>query len=134
MAEVLKQIEFEVDGNKYVTAQLGAIDGRRLFLDLFKALAPALESLPTSDVSKEYQEQAFLAAAAAIISKLEPQLLDSLCDTFGPKTQHILSEMKTPTLDRGYFSLHFAGRYIPMFKWVFECCKANGFLNFLPGS
>lgn len=134
MTDVLKQVEFTVDGQTYVTCQLGAVEGRRLFLDLFKAIAPAIESIPTSDVSKEYQEQAMLAAAARVISQLEGNLLDSLCDTFGPKTRHIVTATQTPNLDKGYFALHFAGRYIPMFKWIFECCKANGFLNFLPGS
>lgn len=134
MAEALKQVEFEVDGVRYRTAQLGAVDGRRLFLDLFKAIAPAIEALPTQDVSKEYQDQAMLSAAAAVITKLEVSLLDSLCDTFGPQTVHIVTETQTPYMSKGYFSLHFAGRYIQMFKWIFECCKANGFLSFLPGS
>ena len=134
MAEALKQIEFTVDGQKYITSQLGSIDGRGLFLELFKAIAPAIESLPLGQTSPEYQEQAMLSAAAAVISKLDNRLLDSLCDTFGPKTRHVVSESQAMSLDRGYFSLHFAGRYVSMFKWIFECCKANGFLSFLPGN
>jgi hypothetical protein len=136
MADVLKQIEFEVDGNRYVTSQLGAIEGRRLFLDLFKAVAPAIEAVAASGSLKSSadQESAMLSAAAAIIAQLDSTLLDALCAAFGPKTRHVVTEIQTPNLDPGYFNLHFAGRYVSLFKWVFECCKANGFLSFLPVS
>ena len=134
MAEALKQIEFTVDGQKYITAQLGAVEGRRLFVDLFKAIAPALESINIGLGDKKFQEQALISAASDIISNLDSALIDKLCDTFGPKTRAVLGPQQEMTLDSGYFSLHFAAKYVQMFKWIYECCKANGFLSFLPGN
>lgn len=132
--EVLKAIEFSVDGQNYVTTQLSAIEGRRIFLRLVKAIAPALDSLPNGKEKDAELEQKLLVAAGNVLATLDENLFDALCATFGHSTQHKTDDNRTVTLDPGYFGMHFAARYVSMVKWLMECCKANGLFDFLPKS
>lgn len=133
--EALKSVEFEVGGNKYLTSVMPATDGRVLFLAFVKVLSPALEKLTFDDkADAAKKESTILAAAASVIGNLDPNTLELFCEAFGKSTYHIVSMSQRVPMDRGYFGLHFAGRYVEMMRWVLECCKVNGFLGFLSGN
>lgn len=134
MTELLKSTTFTVDGQSYSTSQMSAVDGRKVFLRLVKAVAPALDKLDFSkSTDADQREQSMLKAAASVLASLDEELLELLCEEFGSRTVHVINPTKTPQMDRVYFGPHFAGRYVQMTKWLLECCKANGLLSFLPG-
>ena len=133
MADALPTKTFQIDNDTYETDMMPATEGRALVLVLVKAIAPAFEKLTFDAKDPAKQEAEFLAAAVNVISQLDNNVLDQLCNAFGSRTRHVVGPTQKPQLTAGYFGLHFAGRYVAMFRWVFECCQANGFLSFLPG-
>lgn len=133
MPEILKRIEFTVDGKDYVTTQLDAISGRRIFFRLVKAIAPALENLPSGSEKAAELEQKFLVAIGNVLSTLDERLFDDLCAVFGKSTAHKIDGREV-VLEPGYFGIHFAANYVSMVKWLIEVCKANGLFDFLPKS
>ena len=118
---------FEVNGSRYRTTLLSAVDGRSLYLRLMKSLAPALGEL--ADVS-EKSESAILRVAAKAFESLDTKLFDDLCDAFGSVT-FALRTGGEDRLDRDGFESHFAGKYSAMTKWVIELIKLNGMIDFL---
>lgn len=135
MAEALPTVVFEVSGKKYETDMLPATEGRILSLRLIKAMVPALEHIEfKKDLKPEEKEKAFVDAAVSVIANLDDELLDMLCDKLGDRTRHVVDSTHKPKMDKSFFALHFAGRYFEMYTWLFEVCKANGFLGFLLAS
>ena len=134
MSEALQSKTFQIGTEKYVTTQLDAVTGRRIFLRLVMAVAPVLERLDVKGKSDEAKETAFMSAVASALASLDEDLLDTLCEVFGAVTRHVVKPGQEMPLDKGYFGLHFAARYVEMTKWLLECCRANGLLSFLPAS
>jgi hypothetical protein len=125
-----ESIKFEIDGHQYRTTVLDAYAARGIYLRLLKALAPALEKLDTKALDSE---TTYMRMAAAAIEGFEVQLFEDLCDLFGAVTVEICAKGEIPLGTSGAFGLHFAKRYTAMVKWVVQCCKVNGFFDFLSG-
>jgi len=121
--------DIEVDGHKYRVALLTAVEGRGIYLRLIKALGPALDAVAQVDGSKDLM-LVFAKATVAIVDHLEPSFFDELCGVFG-KSSYVQRVGGEDQLKPEVFGIHFAGRYDAMSKWLIECIRANGMLDFL---
>ena len=129
----LRTTEFVVDGVRYKTAALDAYRNRGLYLRLVKAMSPALSKLDLKALRGDNKEQAFFGLVSLIIADFPEQLFNDLCDAFGAVTTEERQGQSISLGEPGVFGLHFACRYQQMIKWLVECCKANNYLDFLPG-
>lgn len=117
--------DVQIDGHTFEIPVLDALVGRRLVVKLMNALAPALAQATKQD-GKEAQGAALIGTA---LEGLTPELLGEFCDAFGSQSRVDVGDGKRP-LVKDVFSSLFAGKYSLMFKWLFECCRAN-FADFL---
>jgi hypothetical protein len=121
---------FEVDGVTYRTTLLDAHAARGMYLQLVQTLGPALESLGATDDGPA--DLALVRMISAVVKGLSPEFLNQMCDRFGEKTV-IPRTGGEDTLMPAFFGVHFAGRYSAMSRWLVECIKANGMIDFLSG-
>ena len=124
----IQQRRVTVDGVEYNLEQLGAVQGRRFVLRLMSNAAPIIQRLAETD---ELNEQAVFAALGVGLGNLDADLVEELSDAFAKKTKVHVGEIwmdLTPIYDQ-----HFAGSYLSLGKWLFECMKLN-FADFLGGS
>lgn len=124
---MLKEHKFSIDGHDYQLTQLGAIQGRRIWLKLLHVLAAPLKELAQQET---FNQSAGVMALAALVQSLDDATTEELYAVFG-QTCRVRNGEKWPLLDETQFDLHFAGRYISMSKWLGECLRFNfaGFLG-----
>ncbi len=118
---------FIVDGDSYEITQLGANKGRKLWLKLMRAAAAPLKELGNGS---KLDEKTMLAAIAAAIENLDDDTTESLYEAFGATCTVHLPTGNNPLLQGAVFDQHFAGRYLTMTKWLWECVSFN-FASFL---
>lgn len=121
--------QFTVDGDEYEITSLGAKKGRKIWLKLVTALAPAMREL--SKQGSTLTEQVVLAALAAAIEHLDDDITEALYEAYGETcTVRIPETGNTPNLTGAVFDQHFSKRYVAMSKWLWECTRFN-FASFL---
>jgi hypothetical protein len=126
----LETVRFVVDGRSYETTVLDAWAARGLYLQVVKAVAPALESLDLKTLEGKDAASAMLQLAGKVLAELDERLFERLCEKFGEVTS-VVEPHGRVQLTPAAFGLHFAKRYSAMLSWVLACCKANGFFDFL---
>lgn len=130
----LTSTEFTIDGKKYKTVALDAFRNRGLYLRLVKAVMPAIERLSIAELKGPEKEEAFLKLLGSVIENFPEVLFEDLCNAFAGVTTLEEPGKSIPLGDPGVFGLHFSRRYRQMIEWVVQCCKANNYLDFLPGT
>lgn len=103
----------EIDEFRYEVTPLGAIRGSQVFVRLLKVLGPVLTS---KDVS-------------SLFENLSEEDMNYFRETFSPMTLVVGQGQ----LDK-IFDIHFAGRIMPMLKWLFFCLEVNFADFFAKGS
>lgn len=124
---LLQEKRVTIDGHEYNIKQLGALQGRKVWLKLLHVLVAPLRELSTSS---DLNEKAIAGALAAAIDTLDEKTAEELYEIFGQHCE-LHSGEKWPKLDGPVFDIHFAGRYLSMTKWLWECISFNfaGFLG-----
>ena len=108
----------------YRVRQLKATQGRKVLVRLLKSFGPALDSLDKG-------KQNVGALLGRVLSELDEETVDYLCDTFAANTEFDLENGNFIGLgESGQFDLHFAGRYADMTQWLIFCVQVN-FADFL---
>jgi hypothetical protein len=128
-----------IDSYTYEVTQFGAIEGRRMLVQLGKILVPTLGSaLQGLDLGALFREGApkiadldvanvdFSAIAQTLASSADPNVLETLMDKLADGT-----EVWGPgfgadgaPLSR-HFDDHFAGRYVAMLRWLAFALRSN---------
>lgn len=104
----------------YTVFPLTAIPGRRAFVRLAKALGPALGVAATV---KEGDETGMVNAFARLMGALSEDDVDYFCDLFAQSTTVRMGKDEPKLFD--IFDIHFAGRYMEMFRWLAFCVGVN---------
>lgn len=123
--------QFTIDGDTYEITQLGAKQGRKIWLKLVQVAAAPLKELSTPGTT--LSEATLLAALGAAVESLDEQTAEQLYEAFGETCTLQLANGNAPKLTGVIFDQHFAGRYVPMSKWLWECVRFN-FASFLDGT
>lgn len=126
----LKQKKVSIDGEEYELTQLGAIQGRRLWLRVLQALSPALKELAAAG---KLDEGSVAQAFGTLVEGLDDETVEMFCAAFAARTRVCVDGDKWPELEPARFDLHFAGRYISMTKWLGECLLFN-FADYFDGA
>jgi hypothetical protein len=111
----------------YTVTPLTAIPGRRAFVRLAKAVGPALGAAAGV---KEGDDAGMFAAFAGLVAHLSEDDVDYFCDLFAANTTVKMGD-KEPSL-ADIFDVHFAGRYLDMFRWL-AFSVATNFGDFFAG-
>ncbi len=119
--------KFAIDGVNYELTQLGAKKGRKIWLKLMQIIAPSLRTLGSF---KKVDQEAIVIALAAAVENLDADTAEELYIEFGATCTVMLPTGNTPNLTEQVFDQHFAGNYIAMSKWLWECVAFN-FASFL---
>jgi hypothetical protein len=128
--------QFVVQDVQYKTTLLPATEGRDIARKLIVALGPAmgeLAGMPKASDPKDAEYilmQAIMRFLIDALSAIDGAFLTQMCDAFGSRTV-VMRAGGEDTLTPDAFGLHFAGNYQAMFRWLLECAKANGMLDFL---
>ncbi len=101
-----------ISGVDYHVTTLGAIEGRKVYVQLMKALAPGLKSSKTED---------FLSN---VLMNLDEAVVVDLSDRFARVTTVDVGGALRPCL-KDIFDLHFAGKYSEMTQWLMFCLEVN---------
>ncbi|HYQ47155.1 MAG TPA: hypothetical protein VER11_34530 [Polyangiaceae bacterium] len=136
-----------IGGSQYAITQLGAVAGRGLFKKFVTAMSPLLRDAVSGSVFKDLQKligelpegETFDKLAIAVapivgpylirtIEDLPQDLFEELCETFSQSTTVLAGKPATPQKLSDLFDEHFAGKYVDMIGWLFQCLKVNGFL------
>jgi hypothetical protein len=118
-------VKFEINGRTYKTTVLDAYANRGLYLRIVKSITPALEKYEGLKT-----EAGWAKLVGAVLAGLDVGLFEDLCDVFGSAT--VVVEAKAEVqLSPAVMGQHFAKRYSSMLTFVYKCCQANGFLDFL---
>jgi len=115
-----------IDGHDYKLQQLGAREGRKIWLKLWQALVAPLKELAAADA---YDEKALVGALAAVLEGLDDDTAEQLYEVFGKHTIVRVPQPeggeKWPQLTGVVFDQHFARRYVQMSHWLAECVLYN---------
>lgn len=122
--QMLKTKDVVVDGVKYSFTQLGAVNGRKLWLKLLKALAPAIADL----AGMESLDEKAIGAVVTLVQGLDESTHELLCEELGKSCRFHEGENRPLVSD--FFDFHFAGRYWQMELWIVEGVTFN-FASFL---
>ncbi len=140
-----KTLRTTIDGHTYESAQLGAVEGRKLYLRFIKLLAtfaPLLASLRTmlkdakksdGEVSLEsligsIDNDTFMKVLSEASAHLDPEEFEVCWEAYGAYCYFVFPGGRQNL--RECFDEHFAGRYGAMTKLFLELTKLNfgGFL------
>lgn len=126
---MLKVERRTIGEHEYVVTQLDAVRGRRVFTRAAKLFAPALATAIGGSDKKtpEILEGRVLDALSKLLEGLQEDDVDFFCDAFASSTEVTLVDEKgrrTPKLST-IFSLHFAGNYEEMFRWLLFAFEVN---------
>lgn len=115
----------KVGETEYRITQLGALEGRKLWLRLVKVLGPVVSKLAGA---KALDGDTIAAAVKLLTEELDEETFEMLCKAFAGRCQ-LRNGDKWPDLSDALFDQHFAGDYVSMTKWVGENIMFN-FANF----
>lgn len=114
-----------IDGIEYEVTQLGAKEGRALFVRISKMIGPSLASLAKADLASLMDSNVAQLAPAieTFVRDVSEEDLDVLCSKFAERSAY-RDGKDWPELDRN-FDDHFAGAYLRMIKWLAFCVEVN---------
>lgn len=133
MARKTKRVT--IGAHEYNIRQLGALEGRKLWLELVQALTAPLEKLARAEGGK-IDDAALIGALGSLVDALDVDTAERLYAAFGKHSEiHIIDEHgdRWPTLEGVVFDDHFAGDYVAMSQWLGECIVFNFLDGFFPG-
>jgi hypothetical protein len=121
----------QIDGVEFEVQPLGAIQGRRLFTKIVRSLGPALTEVAKLADPKAKKDAAALGLSVlgGLLERLDPALVDELCEAFAAHCTVRYPDGAKPKLPR-VFDDYFAGRYNHLTRWLIECLRLN-FADFL---
>lgn len=119
----LPKQEVTIDGVKFQIGMLDAVTGSRLAVRLQNTLGTALRGVRDADGG------AVIQLAGGVLEHVTPELLSELVDTFGAQCRVETEPGKMPVV-KDVFAQFFAGRYLLMYRWLYECLRVN-FADFL---
>jgi hypothetical protein len=123
----------------YKVTLLSAGEGLPVNALLLRVLGPAVATLagelPDARSLADMPWAALAKAFNSAIYNLDAKDLRTLVDAFAPKTWVKLPDGKEPLLS-DVFDLHFAGKYVRMYRWLAFCLECNfaDFLDTLPAN
>ncbi len=123
-----KTKDFTIGDGQYRITQLGAKEGRKIWLRLVRALTPALEQLASEP---QVSDKTLVGALGALLRNIDDETTEALYETFGKTCAVCVVDSKGerwPDLTGPVFDDHFAGNYVAMSQWLGECVL----FNFLP--
>lgn len=118
-----------IDGVDYKVVQLGAKEGNKLFIRLFRILAPTLgtllENAPPGGNLGDIPVDALGPALSALADKVTEEEFDNLVRKFAPCTMFgkESADRWQPLSD--HFDDHFAGRQMACLMWLRFCLEVN---------
>ncbi len=114
-----------IDGVEYEVTQLGAKEGRALFVRISKMAGPVLGELAKLNMSRVMDSDISQIGPAldALTRNVSEEDLDVLCSKFAERSAY-RDGKDWPELDR-HFDEHFAGAYLRMIKWLLFCIEVN---------
>jgi len=133
MSTLRKEKELTIDGHEYRIRQLGALEGRRLWLKLLRVLAGPLKELA---LAGKFDEVTLTTGIASVVENLDEATAEELYVAFGKNCElRVAGDQgeRWPKLDGVVFDTHFAGRYLAMSQWLGECVVFN-FAGFFDGT
>jgi hypothetical protein len=113
----------------YQVTQLGARQGRRVLVTLFRAIGPAMADL--AKAGKGGAEESLAAALGGLARSVTADDLDGLCEAFAASTKVLLPTQTVAgagTLPQDLspiFDTHFRGRYSSMIGWLAFAIQVN---------
>lgn len=132
----LQSKQIRIGKNEYQLDQLGALEGRKLYLKVAKILAGGARSLTSAGArgAGDLDESVIGGALAGIVESIDEETLEEMCSVFGAKSRVKVAngkEVRWPELVGVVFDQHFAGEYGEMTLWLGECLVLNfaGFLG-----
>lgn len=105
-----------IGDHEYSVTTLGALEGRKIYVQLMKTVAPGLKNAGSGKIDMG-------SIVANILSELDPSFIASVSDSFAKVTSVNLGE-KSPSLS-SIFDLHFAGKYKEFTEWFMFCIEVN---------
>lgn len=128
--------ELTIGEHQYRLTQLGALAGRKLWLELVQALTSPLEKLAAAGNAK-VDDAMLISALGALVNGLDEATLERLCEAFGKSCQVRVADdrggERWPDLVGPVFDDHFAGDYVGLSTWLGECILFNFLESFFPG-
>lgn len=121
-----KNKKITIDGHEYNMTQLGALQGRDLWLKLLQVIAEPMQVLANAD---GLTEATATRAIAKALQSLDRETLAEMYQVFGASCEVRVDE-RWPKLTDVIFDEHFSGRYVSMSKWLLESVVFN-FADFL---
>lgn len=123
----IKEKDVAIAGRDYKLTQLGAVEGRKLWIAVLRVLAPTIRALASA---KELNQEAVFTAVATVVENLDDETHNALAEAFRRKSR-IRSGENWPELSREeIFDDAFAGNYVAYTQWLGENLVFN-FANFL---
>jgi hypothetical protein len=126
----------EIDGYRYAVVQLPATTGRKISVELAKALAPALTAMVkdaklgqvsvSSLLDKELSAGDIGDAVEVLFDRLPPRRIDELMTLFAEHSDVFgdgFGDGGAPLAKN--FDEHFAGRYAAMYQWLWFALRVN---------
>lgn len=108
-------------GKTFRVTQLGALQGRKVFLRLIKILGPVLSAAQGA----ENPEQATSALLGTIGDHVSEDDFEFLCDVFAASTE-VLGDTPGKAVDlKDVFDVVFIGNYKAMLEWLAFAVKLN---------
>ncbi len=121
-----KEKSFTIDGEVYTATQLGALEGRKLWLKIVKVLAGPMRQL---NEAQNAEGEVVLRAISGVVEGLNDETTEELYEAFGKSCTVRVGE-RSPNLTGVIFDNHFAGEYVRMSQWLGQMILFN-FASFL---
>jgi len=122
-----------IDGHEYKLHQLGALEGRRIWLKLIRVLAAPIRDLASAG---KLNESSIATALAAVVENLDEFTAEEMYVALGRSCEvKVMGNEgeRWPKLEASVFDEHFAGRYLAMSQWLGESVVFN-FASFFDAS
>jgi len=123
-----KKKTLTIDGEEYEITQLGALEARKIWLRILKALAPIVKTLGEAP---KLTGEVIAQSLATAIEELSEADVEIMFQAFQRKCT-VRVDNRWPSLEaKEIFDTHFAGRMMHMTKWFGECVAFNFAGDFL---
>ena len=129
---MIQEKTITIGAGEYRIKQLGAREGRKLYLKVAKVLAEGVR-VALSGGDEVANEKLVVDALAGVVDAIDEATLEEMCEIFGKHTAvKVVTDKGTnwPDLIGVVFDQHFAANYGEMTMWLGECVVFN-FASFL---
>lgn len=109
---------------------LGAVRARGVWLQVMKAVGPALEKIDQARAQGKDGEAVLAAMVTSVFEHVSKEMLDDLCSTFSEATRVKQGPVWVPMSDN-VFDEVFAANYSTLQLWLTQHVVLNEFIPFL---